>query len=161
MRGQADERKGLRPMPSCLLSSRESAASSPGTRSLSRNPASREEQTRGGRTPSCLDNSARTRTWHSREPAAGLRKLTPEKHRGTGMTNQKIFGEFEFAANVPRVNQWTARADATVRCGLADGGEVIPAFPPLCHPENGISRPVRLLPPKSRLLKPKVAPPQI
>lgn len=53
MRGQADERKGLRPTPSCLLSSRESAASSPGTRSLSRNPASREEQTRGGRTPSC------------------------------------------------------------------------------------------------------------
>lgn len=77
----------------------------------------------------------------------GLKKLTPEKHLGKGMTNQKIFEQFEYAANVPRVNPWTTHAEATVRCSVEDSGEVILAFPSLCYLENENSTPVSLRPP--------------
>lgn len=91
----------------------------------------------------------------------GLKKLTPEKHLGKGMTNQEIFGEFEYAANIPRVNPWTTHAEATVRCSVEDSGEVILAFPSLCYHKNENSTPVSLRPPQSQLPKPKVVPLQI
>lgn len=84
----------------------------------------------------------------------GLRKLTPEKHRGKGMTTQKIFGEFKYEP-VDRA------AEATGRRSLADTGEVPPAFPSLCHHEDENSRPVGPLRPQLQRLKPKVVPLQI